>query len=160
MAAVEVETRLLAEADDTQRVIHFRLGRPRPVRTVRLGQRSAARRRSGEPRIAGALDAQRASLSLALPSVITTIVLIRAEPASLPKTAQRLAEIDGVTDVYSVSGDWDLVAIVKVAEYDQIAHVVTEVFPTVPGLQRTQTLTAFRAYSKKDLQQAWDIGVD
>jgi DNA-binding Lrp family transcriptional regulator len=61
--------------------------------------------------------------------VITTIVLIRAEPSSLPKTAQRLAEIDGVTDVYSVSGDWDLVAIVKVPEYDQIAHVVTEVFP-------------------------------
>ncbi len=92
--------------------------------------------------------------------MITTIVLIRAEPSSLPKTAQRLAEIDGVTDVYSVSGDWDLVAIVKVPEYDQIAHVVTEVFPTVPGLQRTQTLTAFRAYSRKDLQQAWDIGVD
>jgi hypothetical protein len=38
--------------------------------------------------------------------------------------------------------------------------VVTEVFPTVPGIQRTQTLTAFRAYSKKDLQQAWDIGVE
>ena len=92
--------------------------------------------------------------------MITTIVLIRAEPSSLPATAQRLAEIEGVTDVYSVSGDWDLVAIVKVAEYDRIAHVVTEVFPTVPGLQRTQTLTAFRAYSKKDLQQAWDIGVD
>ena len=92
--------------------------------------------------------------------MITTIVLIRAEPSSLPKTAQRLAEIDGVTDVFSVSGEWDLVAIVKVSEYDQIAHVVTEVFPTVPGLQRTQTLTAFRAYSRKDLQQAWDIGVD
>ena len=92
--------------------------------------------------------------------MITTIVLIRAEPSTLPKTAQRLAEIDGVTDVYSVSGDWDLVAIVKVPEYDQIAKVVTEIFPTVPGLQRTQTLTAFRAYSKKDLQQAWDIGVE
>ena len=92
--------------------------------------------------------------------MITTIVLIRAEPSSLPITAQRLAEIDGVTEVYSVSGDWDLVAIVRVAEYDKIAQVVTEVFPTVPGLQRTQTLTAFRAYSRKDLQQAWDIGVE
>jgi DNA-binding Lrp family transcriptional regulator len=92
--------------------------------------------------------------------VITTIVLIRGEPASVPVTAQRLAVIDGVTEVYSVSGDWDLVAIVKVPEYDQIARVVTEVFPTVPGLQRTQTLTAFRAYAKKDLQQAWDIGVE
>ena len=92
--------------------------------------------------------------------MITTIVLIRAEPASDPVTAQRLAEIDGVTEVYSVSGDWDLVAIVRVPEYDQIARVVTEIFPTVPGLQRTQTLTAFRAYARKDLQQAWDIGVE
>jgi DNA-binding Lrp family transcriptional regulator len=92
--------------------------------------------------------------------VITTIVLIRVEPALIPTTANILAGIDGVTEVYSVSGDWDLVAIVRVAEYDQIAKVVTETFPTVPGIQRTQTLTAFRAYSKKDLQQAWDIGVE
>ena len=95
-----------------------------------------------------------------LAAVITTIVLIRAEPSSIPTTAQFLAEIEGVTEVYSVSGDWDLVAIVKVAEYDQIARVVTEFFPKVPGLQRTQTLTAFRAYSKKDLQQAWDMGIE
>ena len=92
--------------------------------------------------------------------MITTIVLIRAEPSSVPATAQFLADIEGVTEVYSVSGDWDLVAIVRVAEYDQIARVVTEAFPKVPGLQRTQTLTAFRAYAKKDLQQAWDIGVE
>src|SRR4051812_40918473 len=121
--------------------------------------RPSPRRRSSEPH-RRRLASQRPSLSEDLTSVITTIVLIRAEPASLPATAQRLAEIDGVTEVYSVSGDWDLVAIVRVAEYDQIAHVVTEVFPTVPGLQRTQTLTAFRAYSKRDLQQAWDIGVE
>jgi DNA-binding Lrp family transcriptional regulator len=92
--------------------------------------------------------------------VITTIVLIRVEPALIPTAANTLAGIEGVTDVYSVSGDWDLVAIVRVPEYDQIARVVTETMPTVPGIQRTQTLTAFRAYSKKDLQQAWDIGVE
>ena len=50
--------------------------------------------------------------------------------------------------------------IVRVAEYEQIARVVTEVFPTIPGLLKTTTLTAFRAYSKKDLEQAWDIGVE
>ena len=92
--------------------------------------------------------------------MITTIVLIRVEPPMIPKAAHMLAGVDGVTEVYSVSGDWDLVAIVRVPEYDQIARVVTETFPTVPGLQRTQTLTAFRAYAKKDLQQAWDIGVE
>jgi DNA-binding Lrp family transcriptional regulator len=92
--------------------------------------------------------------------VITTIVLIRVEPSRIPDAAKMLAGVEGVAEVYSVSGDWDLVAIVRVAEYDQIARVVTEVFPTVPGIQRTQTLTAFRAYSKGDLQQAWDIGVE
>jgi DNA-binding Lrp family transcriptional regulator len=92
--------------------------------------------------------------------VITTIVLIRAEPSQVTAVAQRLAGIDGVTEVYSVSGEWDLVAIVRVPEYEKIAEVVTEVFPTVMGIERTMTLTAFRAYSKKDLQQAWDIGVE
>lgn len=78
----------------------------------------------------------------------------------IPKAANMLAGVDGVSEVYSVSGEWDLVAIVRVPKYDDIAQVVTEIFPTVPGIQRTQTLTAFRAYSKNDLQQAWDIGVE
>ena len=92
--------------------------------------------------------------------MITTIVLCRVDPSLIPKAARALAGIDGVDEVYSVSGEWDLVAIVRVTQYEEIAKVVTEVFPNVPGLQRTQTLTAFRAYSKKDLQQAWDIGVE
>lgn len=92
--------------------------------------------------------------------MITTIVLIRADPKLIPEVATRIAGIDGVTEVYSVSGEWDLVAIVKVAEYDRIAQVVTEEFVKVPGIERTQTLTAFRAYSRKDLEQAWDIGVE
>ena len=92
--------------------------------------------------------------------VITTIVLIKADPKRIPEAAMKLAGIDGVQEVYSVSGEWDLVAIVKVAEYEQIAQVVTERFPEVAAIQRTQTLTAFRAYSKKDLEQAWDIGVE
>lgn len=90
--------------------------------------------------------------------MITTIVLCRVDPSRIPQAAKVIAGIDGVSEVYSVSGDWDLVAIVRVQEFEQIAKVVTEAFPTVPGLQRTQTLTAFRAYSKKDTQQAWDLG--
>jgi DNA-binding Lrp family transcriptional regulator len=92
--------------------------------------------------------------------MITTIVLIRCQPAATPKAAVHLAGIPGVAEVYSVSGEWDLVAIVRVPEYEQIAHVVTEEFPRVPGIERTQTLTAFRAYSRQDLEQAWDIGVE
>lgn len=92
--------------------------------------------------------------------MITTIVLIKAQPRTIPATATALAGIDGVMEVYSVSGEWDLVAIVRVAEFDQIARVVTEQMLAVPGIERTQTLTAFRAYSRKDLEQAWDIGIE
>lgn len=92
--------------------------------------------------------------------MITTIVLISVEPRLIPEAARKLAGVDGVAEVYSVSGEWDLVAIVRVSEYEHIARVVTEAFPTIPGLLRTQTLTAFRAYSRKDLEQAWDIGVE
>jgi DNA-binding Lrp family transcriptional regulator len=92
--------------------------------------------------------------------MITAIVLVHAEPKQIPKCAVALAGIDGVVSVYSVSGEWDLIAIVRVAEYEQIAEIVTERFPTVPGLVKTTTLTAFRAYSKADLEQAWDLGVD
>lgn len=92
--------------------------------------------------------------------MITTIVLCRVQPNLIPKAAHALAGIEGVAEVYSVSGEWDLVAIVRVPQYEDIARVVTEAFPKVPGLERTQTLTAFRAYSKKDTQQAWDIGND
>jgi DNA-binding Lrp family transcriptional regulator len=92
--------------------------------------------------------------------VITTIVLIKAQPRSIPQTATKLAGIEGVSEVYSVSGEWDLVAVVRVPNYEDIATVVTEQMLAVPGIERTQTLTAFRAYSRKDLEQAWDIGIE
>lgn len=92
--------------------------------------------------------------------MITTIVLVKVDPATITKVAMRLAGIDGVSEVYSVSGEWDLVAMVKVKEFEAIARVVTEQFSEIAGILRTQTLTAFRAYSRKDLEQAWDIGVD
>ena len=92
--------------------------------------------------------------------MITTIVLIKAEPQSIGAAATRIAGVEGVAEVYSVSGEWDLVAIVRVAEYERIAEVVTGQIAAVPGITRTQTLTAFRSYSKADLEQAWDIGVE
>ena len=92
--------------------------------------------------------------------MITTIVLVQADPKTIPVCASTLAGIEGVREVYSVSGAWDLVAIVRVADLDRIATVVTEEFANVPGILRTQTLTAFRAYSRNDLEQAWDIGVE
>jgi len=92
--------------------------------------------------------------------LITAIVLIKAEPQLIAQCATKLAGIDGVSQVYSVSGEWDLVAMGEVAEHEAIARIVTEEVTVVPGIKSTHTLTAFRAYSKKDLEQAWDIGIE
>jgi DNA-binding Lrp family transcriptional regulator len=68
-----------------------------------------------------------------------------------------VAEIEGVAEVYSVAGDWDLVAIVRVPDWEQIASVVTERLAKVPNIQRTNTLVSFRVYSKQDLETAFDM---
>ena len=89
--------------------------------------------------------------------MITTIVLIRVDPSLIPTAANMLAGVEGVTEVYSVSGDWDLVAIVRVPEYERVAEVVTEEIARIAGIERTYTLTAFRIYSRRDLEGAWDM---
>lgn len=89
--------------------------------------------------------------------MVAAVVLIRALPGDVPALARRLAGIDGVAEVYSVSGEYDLVAIVRVPEYERIAEVVTEEIATIAGIERTYTLTAFRVYSKQDLERAWDM---
>jgi len=99
-------------------------------------------------------------LALKNPPMITAIVLVKADPKLIPQCAMKIAGIEGVSQVYSVSGEWDLVAIIEVNDYEGVAAVVTEHLTAVPGIKNTQTLTAFRAYSKKDLEQAWDIGLE
>jgi DNA-binding Lrp family transcriptional regulator len=89
--------------------------------------------------------------------MVAAVVLIRSIPGDVPALARRLAEIDGVTEVYSVSGEYDLVAILRVKEYERIAEIVTEEVAQVQGIERTNTLTAFRVYSKQDLRAAWDM---
>ena len=82
--------------------------------------------------------------------MITAIVQVRCSRDLIPQTAEAIAEIPGIAEVYSVSGDWDLMAIVKVKNYDDIATVVTERMVTVPGIVRTNTISAFRVYSRQD----------
>lgn len=89
--------------------------------------------------------------------MLAAVVLIRAVPGDIPALARRIAGIEGVAEVYSVSGEYDLVAVVRVQEYDQIADIVTEQIATVNGIERTYTLTAFRVYSRRDLEHAWDM---
>lgn len=89
--------------------------------------------------------------------MVAAVVLIRAVPGDVPALARRIAGIEGVTEVYSVSGEYDLVAILRVAEYDRIAQIVTEEISQVTGIERTYTLTAFRVYSRQDMDRAWDM---
>ncbi|GAB4587556.1 Lrp/AsnC family transcriptional regulator [Nocardia sp. NPDC127526] len=90
--------------------------------------------------------------------MITAIVLIHAESDRIPETAQELADIDGVGEVYSCAGDVDLIAIVKVRDHEEIAKVVTGRINKTKGVVRTDTHIAFKSYSRADVEAGFSIG--
>ena len=92
--------------------------------------------------------------------MITAIVLIQTERARTQTVAEALLEIGHVAEVYSVAGEWDLVAIVRVRQYEQMAEVVPHHIAAVPGITDTQTLMAFQYYSRHDLERMWGIGLE
>jgi DNA-binding Lrp family transcriptional regulator len=90
--------------------------------------------------------------------VITAIVLIDCATDSIPEVAESLANLEGVSEVYSVAGHLDLIAMVRVRRFDEIAEVIAGNISKVPGVLNTDTHIAFRAYSKHDLEEAFSIG--
>jgi DNA-binding Lrp family transcriptional regulator len=92
--------------------------------------------------------------------VITAIVLLSVDVSAIPETAQAIADLDMVSEVYSVTGDWELVALVRVRSHEQIAEVVTGGIAKVTGVTGTHTMIAFQAFSSSDLDRLWDIGFD
>jgi DNA-binding Lrp family transcriptional regulator len=92
-------------------------------------------------------------------TVITAIVLIDCANDSIPEVAEKLASLHGVSEVYSVAGGVDLIAIVRVREFDEIAEVIAGSISKVPGVVHTDTHIAFRAYSQHDLEEAFSIGL-
>ena len=92
--------------------------------------------------------------------MITAIVHIDADPARIPEIAGQVAEVPGVTEVYSVTGEVDLIALVRVREHEQLADVIADRLSKVEGVVRTQTYIAFRTYSSGDLEQAFALGLD
>jgi DNA-binding Lrp family transcriptional regulator len=90
--------------------------------------------------------------------VITAIVQVRCSRDLIPQTAEAIAGIQGIAEVYSVSGDYDLMAILKVKNYDDIAAVVTEQMVKIPGIVRTNTISAFRVYSRNDREAGFTLG--
>ncbi|MFJ8832280.1 Lrp/AsnC family transcriptional regulator [Micromonospora aurantiaca] len=91
--------------------------------------------------------------------MITAIVLIDCATDSIPEVAETLANLPGVSEVYSVAGHVDLIAMVRVREFDQIAQVIAGSISKVPGVLNTESHIAFRAYSQHDLEEAFAIGL-
>lgn len=92
--------------------------------------------------------------------MITALVLMKVERGAINAVAQSLLDIPGVAEVYSITGEYDLMALLRLARYEDLAEVVTERMIALEAIQRTQTMMAFKAYSREDLEQAWDIGVE
>lgn len=88
--------------------------------------------------------------------MFVAMVMIRCQPEQVDDAARAIVGFDGVSEVYSVTGEWDLVAMVRVADFDAISAVVTGHISKVPGLQRTETHVAFKVLSKDDLAAAYE----
>jgi DNA-binding Lrp family transcriptional regulator len=91
--------------------------------------------------------------------MITAIVFIQADVARIPEVAEKIATLDGVSEVYSVTGEIDLIAMVRVREHEQIADIVAGKLNKVAGVLATETHIAFRAYSQHDLEAAFALGL-
>lgn len=92
--------------------------------------------------------------------MITAIVFVKADVARIPEVAEAIADIDGVSEVYSVTGQVDLIALVRVRAHDDVASVVADQLNKVPGVTETETHIAFRTHSRHDLEAAFSLGLD
>jgi DNA-binding Lrp family transcriptional regulator len=90
--------------------------------------------------------------------VTHAIVLIQAERAAIESLGGQLADVDGVAEAYSVTGEWDFVAMLRVRDPAEVAQVVTHRFAGLEGINRTQTMVAFEVFSQHDLEALFSIG--
>jgi DNA-binding Lrp family transcriptional regulator len=92
--------------------------------------------------------------------MVTAIVLMTIARGKVQPVASALLELPAVNEVYSVAGPFDLVAVIRVTRHDELNDLVTQRLAAIDGISATQTLVAFRCYSKKDVKAMWDIGLD
>ena len=90
--------------------------------------------------------------------MVTAIVLVRTEGERVQEAAQAMLGIEGVTEAYSVTGEWDFVAMLRVREPQEVAEVVTHRFAALEGIKRTHTMVAFEVFSQHDLEALFSIG--
>jgi DNA-binding Lrp family transcriptional regulator len=92
--------------------------------------------------------------------MVNAILLLNVQREQINGVAERLADIDGVSEVYSVAGEFDIAVMVRARDNDELAELVTKRLLQENGITRSQTLIAFRAYSRHDLERIFSIGID
>ena len=92
--------------------------------------------------------------------VLTAVILVKSTRDALTSLGPKLADVEGVAEVYTVTGEWDFVAIVRVREHDDLAEVVTRRLTKLDGIERTQTMVAFQQFSAHDLEAMFGLGLE
>ena len=92
--------------------------------------------------------------------MVTAIVLIKAETNRIPELAEKITEMAGVSEVFSVAGRFDLVALVRVSRNEELADVISDRMRLLEGIVETETMIAFRAYSRQELEAGFELGLD
>ena len=91
--------------------------------------------------------------------MVTAIVLLKTDIHRIPEVAETIAQLPAVSEVYSITGEYDLLAIIRVRAHDELADVIPGALNKVDGITATQTHVAFRTYSRHDLEAAFSIGL-
>jgi DNA-binding Lrp family transcriptional regulator len=92
--------------------------------------------------------------------MVTAVVLVKASREGVRQLGPQLADVEGVAEVYTVTGDWDFIAIVRVREHDELAKTVTEGLLGLEGIERTNTMVAFQQFSSHDLEAMFGLGLE
>lgn len=92
--------------------------------------------------------------------MVTAVVLVKASREGVRQLGPQLADVDGVAEVYTVTGDWDFIAIIRVREHDELAKTVTQGLLGLEGIERTNTMVAFQQFSSHDLEAMFGLGLE
>lgn len=91
--------------------------------------------------------------------MVTSIILINTERTKINEVAEQLAEMDGISEVYSVSGNYDLIVVVRVKTNDDLANLVTKKLLSINAILKSETMLAFKAFSRHDLEAMFTVGM-
>jgi DNA-binding Lrp family transcriptional regulator len=92
--------------------------------------------------------------------VLTAFILVKSTREGLSRLGAELADVEGIAEVYTVTGEWDFVAIARVREHDDLARVVTHELTKLNGVEKTQTMVAFQQFSAHDLEAMFGLGLE